>query len=234
MKIDTSKLTPVQAQQIEAIASGIHFTLRHYTGTGIWNSPLSISMNQIQAPEHYDDLIEDHQAKLTDGSLTDPKEIESQHEHIAMLKRRRQGIAEWDCTFSIKSARYYNLPIHWKAGPHGDALLAKIRTTLSQQYGLKIDTLCWLNIDSTVTLESWQDVRAWHDRHSTLDNAVLAALVDSIVDEYLVTLSPIDRLTLKRGEVADRWAGPIHTIGRHYRKLKALLSKALDILRPKV
>lgn len=235
MKIDTSKLTPVQAQQIEAIASGIHFTLQHYTGTGIWNSPLSIYMTQIQDPSLYDGLIEYHQSKLTDGSITDPKIIESQHEHIAMLERRRQGMVEWVCTYSVKSERYFDLPVHWKAGPHGDRLMAKIRDRLTTEYGLENGvTMSWLYPDSITRLESWTEVVAWHTHHSALDQLAIVATVDSIVDEYLAAMTPIERLSLKRGHIADRlkiWRH--HSVHRPFKKLKASLTKALDILRPK-
>ena len=57
MKIDTSKLTPVQAQQIEAIASGIAFTLSSHSHTVTRRQPISIRMTATDDTDYYDKLI---------------------------------------------------------------------------------------------------------------------------------------------------------------------------------
>lgn len=235
MKIDTSKLTPVQAQQIEAIASGVPFNLHNHAGKPFLRSPISINMTSAQDPEYYDRLIEHHAGTLN-GLIAknDTENIESQRQHISRLESRRAGNPSWDCLYEIRSERFYDLPIHWRRD-NGGSLLAKINAHLADKHGLEnLSVTAWALYPAvSVETTTWQEAHQWYQDHLDLDNDVLAAEVDAIVDEYLATLSTLERLSLKRGEVADSLIIPKYHALRPFRSLKATLSKALDFLRPK-
>lgn len=235
MKIDTSKLTPIQAQQIEAIASGVSFDLHNHGGKPFLQSPISINMASAQDPEYYDRLI-DHHTEALNGLIAknDTENAESQRHHIARLESRRTGNPEWQCLYEIRSERFYSLSIHWRRD-NGGRLLAKINDHLANKHGLgNLSVTAWAMYPAvSVVTTTWQEAHQWYQDHLHLDHTALAAEADAIVDEYLATLSYGERLSIQRGKVADRWILNRELIRRPLRKLKASLSKALDILRSK-
>lgn len=246
MKIDTSKLTPIQAQQIEAIASGLPFNLSLHVTRAFTRSPISIRMTATtDTANHYDPLIHHYTVLLNDTTGLD--EMASTQEHLDMLKRRRAGIPEWVCQYEVFADQYSSLPFDWKK-VHGLALNRLINAALQAEYGLtnlRDDYLTYPTVE--VTLGDWGSVKEWHDRHQTLDLysggplGNMSVTVERVIGEFISTLPVQDRLVStcldidydgphRWRQVRPSWPA----IRSPYRKLKASLSKALDTLRPKV
>lgn len=235
MKIDTSKLTPIQAQQIEAIASGVPFNLRNHGGKPFHRSPIAITMTSAQDPEYYDRLIERHTGILNDLiAKNDIDAIESQQRHINRLESRRAGNPSWECVYEIRSERYNDLSISWRQN-HGASLLAKINATLVEKYGLEnLTTKAWsLYPEVSFEASTWREAHHWYLDHLRLDDDEVVATVDTIVSEYVAALPISARLSIQRGKVSEGWSFHRYLLGRPLRNLKAALSKTLDTLRTK-
>lgn len=235
MKIDTSKLTPIQAQQIEAIASGVAFNLRNHGGKPFQRSAISVDMTSAGYPEYYDLLIERHTETLNKMiAENDIENIESQQRHINRLESRRAGIPNWECVYEIRSKRYNDLPLDWKRN-HGASLQAKINTVLAETYGLEnLDANAW-SLYPKVSFEAstWKEAYHWYLDHHRLNDADLIATVDTIVEEYTAALPVSERLSIQRGKVLAGWSLHRYLIGNFFRDLKAALTKTLDTLRQK-
>lgn len=250
MKIDTSKLTPVQAQQIQAIASGLSFNLSLHVTRAFTRSPISIRMTATtDTANHYDPLIEHFTGLL--ANTTDPDEQAITQEHIGMLRRRRAGIPEWECRYEVFSAQYSRLPHDWKK-VHGSSLNRLINAALQTEYGLtnlQDNYLIYPTVE--VTLDDWASVKRWYDRHLELDRlygggwtsglfSQMAGTVDRVIEEYISALPVKDRpistyLDIDYDgqpewrQVRRSWSA----IRSSYQTLKAILSKTLDKLRLK-
>jgi hypothetical protein len=215
-------------------------------------------MTDTNDTDYYDKLIALYEKQDTNGKIKDP---DSHVKHLTRLKNRRAGIPDWECYYEVDSPLFSSLPFEMKwqlrENNHHDGLSLKVKETIAADFGLSgLDMASILGPKTTSSYSDWASVQAWYDQHATIDHKAVAATVDRIVAEHIASLPFITRLKIQWGvrhpyegqhvhpalcktlriarKVRSTLRSPWETLGLPaWETLKASLTKALDILRPK-
>jgi len=248
MKIDTSKLTPVQAQQIEAIASGKPFELRlSHTAMSLFDG----ITDHVETPintERFARMIGITEKQLTDDERT---WSETDQQRLENLKREQAGLPVWYCSnqfrsdsLSAASGACFRHETHrdrlWTMAT--DALVAKFGPTLT----LDSSTYWVFGQSVSATFHTWPEAEAWLAAHQALRDGHLkeiTAVMDETAAVFLSTAPTIVRLrarysrhvddSLKAAFIRSLIVDLPVRLRRWHQTLQASLTKALDILRPK-
>lgn len=247
MKIDTSKLTPVQAQQIEAIASGVPFVTQTPRTTRSFFRGVSIELKTTTRDDEFDAMLSELENVSTP---TKPSLAVKRDAYVATLKKEAQGIPVWHCRHTIQADDFNSLmSALFMNNDAQERLVNEVSHALVSAYGPTMkfdDTMGIFGLRITAEFEAWKDVHQWYLAHTALDTDSyddIQRTVNEVVERFTAGLGIFDRLRARYSGYRDRsvWARIVRwfivDIPVEYRHrvriLKAALSKTLDILRPK-
>lgn len=248
MKIDTSKLTPIQAQQVEAIASGTPFELRlSHTALSLLDG-ITVHVETPVDTERLAKMI-----GITEQQLADNQRAwaAGDQERLENLKRQHAGLPVWHCSNQF---RFERLSAAYSACFRHEAdrrrLKAMVTDTLVAKFGPTLtldDRQWWFGQSVSASFPTWKEAEAWLSAQRALRDdhgAEILATVDETVAAFLSTAPAIVRLRARYSRHVDPSLRakviryiivdlPV-TLRRWHQTLKAALSKTLDTLRPKV
>jgi hypothetical protein len=247
MKIDTSKLTPIQAQQIEAIVSGKPFELKLSRRFGDIFSGITVELETDRDPDHTAEIISAAEKFIADHTDGD-SDTAYVHRRLATLRKKQMGMPVWTCSNTLKSRKFEAAHSALHKDDNGrlitmvsDALEAKFGPGMRLTEGHSI-----FGPQIRATFETWQEAREWTDSQqaiSDLHNDAIRDTIDEAVTAFLSTAPTIVKLRARYSGYTDysRKATFIRLfivdlpilLTRWHRTLKADLTKTLDILRPK-
>lgn len=230
MKIDTSKLTPVQAQQIEAIASGTIFV--------------------IKTPRKFGSLFDGVTMELK--TRTKNCEIADLIRELDNLPPMAAGIPTWHCQHTIRVDEFTAMTSGLFRNPAAkQRFVLEVSDALSAIYGPTMrfdddDMASIFSIRITAEFDNYQAASQWYQAHCAIHadhQADIKLAVVKVATRFLEGLGIVDRLRVRYSVWQDRSA-----IGRivrlftvdilvvyryHLRRLLAALTKTLDNLRQK-
>jgi hypothetical protein len=248
MKIDTAKLTPIQAQQIEAIASGKPFELRLSHTTMSILDGIAVHLETPDNTKRIITMIGIAEEELNDDESAAWPEYTQQR--LENLKRQLAGLPVWHCSNGF---RFESLAAAYSACFRHEADRNRLKTMIADalvaKFGpdLTLDNSEWFFTQSVrATFYTWSEAEAWLTTQQALRDAHLAeitATAEETTSTFLSTAPAIVRLRARYSGYTDRSLQarvirglivdlPI-TVGHWHRNIKAAISKKLDILRPK-
>jgi hypothetical protein len=248
MKIDTSKLTPIQAQQIEAIASGTLFTIQTPRTAWSWFDGVSMELKTVLIKDsEFDDLI----SELVNVSpVGNPAMAAKRDDMVATMKKEASGIPVWHCQHIIRADDFTAMTSGLFRNPADrDRFILEVSDALTAAYGPTMkfdDTMSIFGIRITAEFDAWQDANQWYQAHTAIHTDHyddIKRTVADVVTRFTAGLGTFDRLRVRYSGWEDRstlgrivrWFTVDIPIEYRYRvhNLKARLSKMLDKLLPK-
>jgi hypothetical protein len=249
MKIDTSKLTPIQAQQIEAIASGKPFELKLSRNFGDIFNGITVELETDSDPENTAEMIMMAEKLIADTTDNDSS-TEYVHKRLATLRKKQAGIPVWTCSNTLKSRKFEAAAsAMFRHKDDNGRLTTMVSDALEAKFGPGMRIMEGRSIfgpQIRATFGTWQEARAWTETQQAirdLHNDAIRDTIDEAVSAFLSTAPTIVKLRARYSGYIDhsRTAAFIRlfivdlpvTLRNSRRTLKAALTKALDILRPK-
>jgi len=241
MKIDTSKLTPTKAQQIEAIASDIDFDIKVTRELGEILDGITVKLEHIESRRLMTRIMEQHEADLARGIVRDD---ENYRRRIATLKKKMAGQPVWQCQHTIGSdlLRAVSSVVH-----NNEALRLQlgnlVSDALTKEFGVEMNidrSFILLGVLIEAEFDTWQEARQWYEtqRELRVQRRRIVETIDTVVADFVKTLGIISRLRVRYSS----WINPGLTatvvrwfftdlplfVGHCLKKLKATFSKPVD------